>query len=103
MIGAVDDCIFQRVEREEIDSPSESVVHQKHPHPWPIHPSRGDPRSIEEALGKNVLGDFGSARLLKSRDIARGWAMPDTYRAPEILLGAPWDHVVDVWSVGVTV
>lgn len=27
--------------------------------------------------------------------------MPDLYRAPEIVLGIPWNEKIDIWSVGV--
>lgn len=29
--------------------------------------------------------------------------MPDLYRAPEILLGLPWDNRIDIWALGLTV
>ena len=32
-----------------------------------------------------------------------GDIQPYQYRAPEVILGAPWDEKVDIWAVGVMV
>jgi serine/threonine protein kinase len=47
------------------------------------------------------LTDFGSARSANVDQ--HGWWMPDTYRAPEILMGVEWGCQVDVWSIGIMV
>nr|POE56215.1 putative serine/threonine-protein kinase dyrk2 [Quercus suber] len=98
-----DDSMFQRAEKEELANPSVPVVVQTHSHPHPIYRSRGLPRNLHEASGHSLLADFGSARLLNPSTTTEGWWMPDTYRAPEVLMGVPWDHGVDVWSIGVMV
>ncbi|CAI7609709.1 unnamed protein product [Penicillium viridicatum] len=49
-------------------------------------------------LGAPILCDFGSAVLgdeEQSEDI-----QPDIYRAPEVILQAPWSYSVDIWNVG---
>ncbi|KAI3401126.1 hypothetical protein diail_272 [Diaporthe ilicicola] len=28
------------------------------------------------------------------------WIQPEKLRAPEVILGAPWDHKVDIWNLG---
>lgn len=64
-----------------------------------IHTSRN---LHPNAFGRPVLCDFGEARYIKeggySEDI-----QPIQYRAPEVILGVPWNEKVDIWSVGVMV
>ena len=98
-----DDTIFQRAEEEELSNPSVPFMIDTQFHTHPIYPSRGRPLNLAEASGGSVLADFGSARLLKAADTTEGWWMPDTYRAPEILMGLPWGHPVDIWSIGIMV
>lgn len=31
------------------------------------------------------------------------WIQPEKLRAPEVILGAQWDHKVDIWNLGVIV
>ena len=31
------------------------------------------------------------------------WIQPQMLRAPEVILGAEWDHKVDIWNVGLIV
>lgn len=52
-------------------------------------------------LDAPILCDFGSAVLgheEHSEDI-----QPDIYRAPEVILQAPWTYSVDIWNVGCVV
>lgn len=51
--------------------------------------------------GPPVLCDFGEARF--GREIYSGLIQPQQYRAPEVILGMPWNEKVDIWSVGVMV
>ena len=51
--------------------------------------------------GTPVICDLGSARM--GHDSYKGDVMPDTYRAPEVILGMEWSSKVDVWSLGVMV
>lgn len=44
------------------------------------------------------LVDFGSARPVRPDDMA--YAQSRFYRAPEVILGVPFDTAVDVWSLG---
>lgn len=103
LLAADNDEIFQRAEKEELDNPSVPFIDHTHPYPHPIYPSRGQPTSLLEASGHSILTDFGSAKLLKASAATRGWWMPDTYRAPEILMGLSWGHSVEIWSIGVMV
>jgi serine/threonine-protein kinase PRP4 len=50
---------------------------------------------------KNVLKlcDFGSAMLAGTNEVTP-YLVSRYYRAPEIILGLPYDHPLDMWSVG---
>jgi serine/threonine-protein kinase SRPK3 len=52
-------------------------------------------------LGYPILCDLGSALFDEVRYSAIVQALP--YRAPEVILGAAWDHKIDVWNFGVLV
>ncbi|KAF2765901.1 kinase-like protein [Teratosphaeria nubilosa] len=103
LLYGFDDSFFQKIEQEEIDNPSIPIIDHTHPYPHPIYPSRGQLSSLQEAIGHVMLADFGSARLLEASASTRGWWMPDTYRAPEILMTGPWGHSIDIWCIGVMV
>lgn len=45
-----------------------------------------------------TLIDFGSAVL--TYDVHNSYVQSRWYRAPEVMLGLPWDPKVDVWSLG---
>ncbi|KAF2220322.1 kinase-like domain-containing protein [Elsinoe ampelina] len=97
LVGTEDDQVFARLEQDEKNNPSLPTKVDGHD----IYPSRGNPGSIYDvATGKIVLTDFGSARLIQ--DEHRGWCMPDTHRAPEVLMGLLWNWKIDIWSVGIT-
>lgn len=55
----------------------------------------------QDELGYPILCDLGSAVFDEERYPAVVQALP--YRAPEIILGAAWDHKIDVWNFGVLV
>ncbi|KJX97122.1 protein kinase [Zymoseptoria brevis] len=103
LLAASDDDIFSRAERMELESPSVPVIDHSQPCPYPIYTSRGLTMNLSEASGYSVLTDFGSARFFDAAATTRGWWMPDTYRAPEVLMSLPWGHGVDIWSIGVMV
>ncbi|KAJ3496885.1 hypothetical protein NLJ89_g10424 [Agrocybe chaxingu] len=55
--------------------------------------------SLEEALRSSyVLGDFGHAQVLNNRTV--DLISDELYRAPEVILGGPWDQSVDIWAFG---
>jgi hypothetical protein len=51
--------------------------------------------------GEPELSDLSEARFghHEHADVA----MPDVYRAPEIVLGMPWSYPVDLWGLAMTV
>lgn len=48
------------------------------------------------------LCDFGSASYTHENEIT-SYLVSRFYRPPEIILGIPYDHAIDVWSVAVSV
>jgi serine/threonine-protein kinase SRPK3 len=56
---------------------------------------------IHDDFGYAVLCDFGSA--FPDDQTWDGEAQSLPYRAPEVILGAEWDHKVDIWNLGVLV
>ncbi|KAF5398500.1 Serine/threonine kinase [Paragonimus heterotremus] len=47
------------------------------------------------------LSDFGSASTIQDNEITP-YLVSRFYRAPEIILGVPYDHNIDLWSAAVT-
>lgn len=56
------------------------------------------PVDIPKKPGPTILCDFGQA-VFGAKEYARD-ALPDLYRAPEIVLGIPWNEKIDIWAVG---
>jgi serine/threonine-protein kinase SRPK3 len=50
---------------------------------------------------RTILCDLGSLVRVEEKYQATVQALP--YRAPEVILGAGWDHKIDIWSLGVLV
>ena len=95
MLGIEDDAIFKNFEEEEWTEPSLRKIDGDHV----IYATRQV--DIPDNPSHAVLCDFGDAQFGEEKYI--GEAMPDLYRAPEIVLGIPWDEKIDIWSVGLMV
>ncbi|XP_019164774.1 PREDICTED: serine/threonine-protein kinase prpf4B-like isoform X1 [Ipomoea nil] len=54
---------------------------------------------VNEAKNVLKLCDFGNAMFAGKNDITP-YLVSRFYRAPEIILGLPYDHPIDMWSVG---
>lgn len=54
---------------------------------------------VNEAKNVLKLCDFGNAMFAGKNDITP-YLVSRFYRAPEIILGLPYDHPLDIWSVG---
>lgn len=61
---------------------------------------RGRLNSIEQCLCQ-VGRYFGTASWI-DRHLTE-WIQPQKLRAPEVILGAKWNHKVDIWNLGVIV
>ena len=59
-----------------------------------------DPDSEDFGRTDVFLADFGSASV--DGDLSHETVTTLPYRAPEVLMGAEWDHSCDVWSIGCT-
>lgn len=94
LIETEDDSTFQLIEQQEREDPTKPILDGAHP----VYRSRAASTGI---TGTPILTDFGKAR--SAERINGGSAMPDLYRAPEVLLGLPWNYPTDMWSVGIMV
>ncbi|PKI60483.1 hypothetical protein CRG98_019137 [Punica granatum] len=54
---------------------------------------------VNEAKNVLKLCDFGNAMYAGKNEITP-YLVSRFYRAPEIILGLPYDHPIDMWSVG---
>jgi serine/threonine-protein kinase SRPK3 len=92
MLGVEDDTIFKGFEEEEWTEPStrkienDRIICETKTVDIPDNPTHA------------ILCDFGDAQFGEETYI--GEVMPDLYRAPEIVLGMPWNEKIDIWSVG---
>ncbi|KAH7200408.1 serine threonine protein kinase, CMGC group [Fusarium oxysporum] len=92
MFGIYDDSVFTAFEEEELSGPTP----RKEVDGRTIYISR-ELRKPKD-YGAPVLCDFGSAvpgDIEHCEDI-----QPDIYRAPEVILQAPWSYKVDIWNAG---
>ena len=97
MLRVEDESILVDFEEAEKSSPSpRKVVGDR-----VIYTSRK--LGLPKIHGRPVLSDFGEARFASS--VGTHWEdiQPLIYRAPEVLLGMPWDHKVDICNLGVLV
>lgn len=95
IFGIADDSVFRDFEENELQDPCP----RKELEGRTIYTSRE--LRMANQLGAPILCDFGSAVLgdeEHSEDI-----QPDIYRAPEVILEAPWKYSVDIWNVGCVV
>lgn len=92
MFSVEDDSVFGDFEEQELVDPSPRKLVDGRA----IYLSRKLPRP--KKWGAPVLCDFGSAvvgDIEHTEDI-----QPDIYRAPEVILEAPWSYEVDIWNTG---
>lgn len=85
---------LREVEEQELSDPSPRKVHKD------CHVTFAT-RQVLAEIGLPVLCDFGEARF--GQDEYEEHAMPDLYRAPEVLLGYPWTNKIDIWALGLMV
>jgi serine/threonine protein kinase len=95
MFGISDDSVFSDFESNELQNPCP----RKEIDGRTIYTSRA--LRMPKDLGAPILCDVGSAVMgdeEHSEDI-----QPDLYRAPEVILQAPWSYSVDIWNAGCVV
>ncbi|GMT31082.1 hypothetical protein PFISCL1PPCAC_22379, partial [Pristionchus fissidentatus] len=56
---------------------------------------------VNRDSGELQIGDFGSAKVISSKERSSSYQVTRYYRPPEMLLGSShYSHLVDVWSAG---
>ncbi|KIH93985.1 protein kinase [Sporothrix brasiliensis 5110] len=90
LIGVMDQAVFDKIASLEARTPSR----RKYVDGTVIHASLG----VVDSIGPLALCDMGQARIGPRHE---GIAMPAPFRAPEVILGMPWDKKIDMWNVGV--
>ena len=95
MMALTDDSTLEHFEKEESTEPSRCKTMGDRV----IYESRA--LEIPDDPGYPVLCDFGDAQFGEKGYL--GEVMPDLYRAPEIVLGIPWNEKIDIWAVGLMV
>ncbi|KAF4446701.1 putative dis1-suppressing protein kinase dsk1 [Fusarium austroafricanum] len=92
MFGIEDDSVFTSFEEQELNDPSPRKIMDGRA----IYMSRE--LRMPKEWGAPVLCDFGSAvagDMEHYEDV-----QSDIYRAPEVILEAPWSYQVDIWNAG---
>ncbi|KAI9686773.1 MAG: hypothetical protein M1822_002833 [Bathelium mastoideum] len=94
-IEIADKSILDSFVKAELEDPSP----RKFVNNAPIYLSRSF--DYPKAIGKAVLGDFGSA-VYGDRKRTHD-AQPNVYRCPEVMLETEWSYPADIWNVGVMI
>jgi serine/threonine protein kinase len=94
LFAAADDSEWREVEDAEMAEPNPRKVYKHHT----IYSSRVHDLPTPSIP---VLCDFGEARF--GKESYGEHAMPDLYRAPEILLRIEWGKGIDIWALGLVV
>ncbi|KAF4468070.1 CMGC SRPK kinase [Fusarium albosuccineum] len=92
MLATEDESVFSDLEEQELQHPCP----RKEIEGRTVYTTRE--LKMTKSVGAPFLCDFGSAvpgDRENTNDI-----QPDIYRAPEVILGAPWTYSVDVWNAG---
>ncbi|KAI1426304.1 serine threonine protein kinase, CMGC group [Xylaria sp. FL1777] len=95
MFGIGDDSMFSEAEKQEQHDPLPRKVLGDRT----IYMSRE--LSMPRNIGEPVLCDFGSA--VCGDEEHREDVQPNIYRAPEVIMGAPWTYKIDIWNAGCVV
>ncbi|KFY83874.1 hypothetical protein V500_09834 [Pseudogymnoascus sp. VKM F-4518 (FW-2643)] len=95
ILGIEDDSILEEYETNELRIPSPRKVDGDRI----IYKSRG--LEISKDPGRPVITDFGEARI--GQQTYDDDIQPFQYRAPEVIMDAPWSYKVDIWNVGVMI
>ena len=92
MLGIEDDSVLTAFEEQEMRDPSPRKLVDGRT----IYLTRE--LQISKGWGAPVLCDFGSAVLGNTEHMED--IQPNIYRAPEVILEAPWSYQVDIWNTG---
>ncbi|KAI1157405.1 kinase-like domain-containing protein [Nemania serpens] len=92
MFGIEDRSVSSDFEKKELSDPSPRKVLEDRT----IYTSRE--LSMPKKVGAPILCDFGSA--VCGDEEHREDVQPNVYRAPEVILEAPWTYKIDIWNAG---
>lgn len=92
MFDFEDNSVFEDYENAELEKPSP----RKEAQGRTIYVSRQ--LRMPKEIGAPVLCDFGSA--VSGDEERLEDVQPDIYRAPEVILEAPWTSSIDIWNTG---
>ncbi|KXJ85936.1 serine threonine protein kinase, CMGC group, partial [Microdochium bolleyi] len=92
MFSIEDESVFETFEQAELDNPSP----RKEVDGRTIYTCRELPRP--RRYGVPMLCDFGSA--VPGDEEHSEDCQPAVYRAPEVILEAPWGYKIDIWNAG---
>ncbi|KAK6207875.1 serine threonine protein kinase [Colletotrichum tabaci] len=92
MFGIEDDSVFSAFEEQELLNPSPRKLVDGRA----VYLSRE--LQMPKEWGAPVLCDFGSAVVGDTEHTED--VQPDIYRAPEVILEAPWSYHIDIWNAG---
>ncbi|KAJ5591710.1 kinase domain protein [Penicillium hispanicum] len=90
-----DQSILQRVVKDEADHP----LPQKNTEDRTIYLSRNNFGFDVDQLGRPVITDFGLS-VYRDKAPHTHTIQPNSFRAPEVVLGAEWNYSVDIWNLG---
>ncbi|KAL2212720.1 serine threonine protein kinase, CMGC group [Sarocladium strictum] len=93
MLGIQGDTVFTTFVVQEMTEPSPRKIIDEH---RSIYLSRE--LTMSKGFGAPVLCDFGSAVVGDFEHLED--IQPDVYRAPEVVVEAPWSYEVDIWNAG---
>ncbi|GFN13388.1 putative protein kinase [Aspergillus tubingensis] len=89
-----DHSILDRVSQDEVKEP----LPQKQLEDRTIYLSRNHFGVEANSLGRPVITDFGLA--VEGSQTHYHPIQPDSFRAPEVILGAGWKYSADLWNLG---
>ena len=95
MVETSDESYWEALEKREQECPSARKVDGARI----IYASADLP--VPSAPGNFVLCDFGDAQF--GHQEFCGQCQPDIYRAPEMVVWAPFTQAIDIWNIGMLV
>lgn len=96
MLGINDDSVFTDFEEKELEHPVPRKKITTEYDQRMIYVSRD--LKIPKSFSAPVLCDLGSA--VPGNKYQSDFVQPNIYRAPEVILEAPWTYSIDIWNVG---
>lgn len=94
MFGIKDDSVFTDFEANELHKPIPRK--QVDTEDRTIYMSQE--LKVPKQVSSPILCDLGSA--IYGNQYPSVFIQPQIYRAPEVMLGAPWTFSADIWNVG---